>query len=374
MLQRWMKSMVVFAATTVLFTACKKEYSKDEPLPEEFKPSLFISSQNEFLYALEPKTGNKIWEYYIGTNVQATPVIIGDFLFLPTEDTLIKLDAKRGTVVKKYNFLPDHNVFNFLSSPTAGADGMLYIGSVNGHMYAMNAAADQIKWDFDAQAPINSSPTLIGNQLVFAAGGKLFSLNASNGSTDWTFTAGNFASSPTISGDNIFIGSDDNNLYVISLKTGALKWQYLTGGFVQSSPIAVGGNVIFGSNDEYLYCVDTAAKIERWKFKTDDRIISSPLMYGQNVYFGSYDYYFYALNIIDGSLKWRYKTQKLIKSSPVSYEGAIFFGSYDKTMYAMDTSGYLLWSRNVDGIIQSSPVIWDLNKATYPSISGLSSN
>ena len=374
MLQRWMKFMVVFAATTVIFTACKKEYSKDEPLPEEFKPSLFISSQNEFLYALEPKTGNKIWEYYIGTNVQATPVILGDFLFLPTEDTLIKIDAKRGTVVKKYNFLPDHNVFNFLSSPTTGPGGMVYIGSANGYMFALDANTDKIKWSFNANAAINSSPILVGNQLVFAAGGNLFSLNATNGSTDWTYTGGTFLSSPAISGDNIFIGSDDNNLHVVSLKTGTLKWQFLTGGFVQSSPISIGGNVIFGSNDEYLYCVDTAAKKERWKFKTDDRIISSPLMYGQNVYFGSYDYYFYALNIIDGSLKWRYKTQKLIKSSPISYQGAIFFGSYDKMMYAMDTSGFLLWSRNMDGIIQSSPVMWDLTNATYPSISGLSQN
>src|SRR4051812_30645994 len=134
MLQRWMKSLVVFAATTVIFTACKKEYSKDEPLPEEFKPSLFISSQNEFLYALDPKTGNKLWEYYIKANVQATPVIIGDFLFLPTEDTLIKIDAKRGKEVKRYN-IPNSNLFSFLSSPTTGPGGMLYIGSTNNKMY-----------------------------------------------------------------------------------------------------------------------------------------------------------------------------------------------------------------------------------------------
>jgi len=234
MLQRWMKFMVVFAAASVLSTSCKKEYSKDEPLPEEFKPSLFISSQNEFLYALDPKTGDKIWEYYIGTNVQATPVIIGDYLFLPTEDSLIKMDAKRGTVVKKYNLMPQHNMFGFLSSPTTGPGGMLYIGSVNDTLYALDANNDQIKWKVGLGADIMSSPILVGTQLIVAAANTVHSLNTTDGSTNWTFTGGAFRSSPAVSGDNVFIGSDNGNMYSLNLRTGVQNWAYATGGFIES--------------------------------------------------------------------------------------------------------------------------------------------
>src|ERR1044071_5665115 len=145
--QRWMKILAFCTVATLVVSACKKsEFSKDEKLPETFSTSLYITSQNEFLDALDPRTGEKKWEYYVGDHVEATPVIIGENLFLPTTDSLIKLDAKRGKLVKKY-WLGGTTFTQFVSSPAVDGNNII-IGSLNDTMYSVNTVTDNINWRY----------------------------------------------------------------------------------------------------------------------------------------------------------------------------------------------------------------------------------
>ena len=369
--QRWMKILAFFTAATLLVSACKKsEFSKDEKLPETFSTSLFISSQNQFLYALDPRTGAKQWEYYIGDHVEATPVVIGEFLFLPTTDSMLKIDAKRGKLVKKM-WLANTVFTQFVSSPAVDGNNII-IGSLNDTMYSVNTVTENINWRFFAGGDIVSSPTIHNGQVIFAANSKVYALDLATGAMNWEFGAGAFTSSPVVSAPHVFIGSVDGKLYVLDVATGAARWDYDTKAQILSSPIVYGGNVIFGSNNAKLYCLDTAARKERWIYETSDRIVSSPTADRNIVYFGSYDYYCYALDVIDGKEKWKFQTNALIKSSPLVYNGVIYFGSHDKNMYAFDSTGVLHWKHNINGLIESSPIIWDLEKTFYPSISGMS--
>jgi FOG: WD40-like repeat len=382
MLQRWMKTLVVLVAGTTLFTACKKEYSNDEPFPEVFNPLLYITTQNQFLYALSPSNGEKQWEYRVSSGVTGTPTILGDFLFLPTVDSLIKMDAKRGKFIKSYDWVsdpqPDDPKFarriGGVQASLAGEGVMLYVPA-GGNMFAIDVNEDRYKWSFNAPGTVGS-PTIADDQLIFATNeGKVFGLNKANGTKNWEFTAGGgITSSPTVANGQVFIGCNDNKLYCLNATTGALKWSYTTGGFVESSPIAYSGYVIFGSSDHNLYCIDTIAKQPIWVFQTGDRILSSPVADKNVVYVGSYDYNFYAINVIDGAEKWKLRTNALIYSSPVLHERTLYFGGHDKTLYGVDTNGYLRFSHNTNGIIESSPIIWDLTNTFYPSVSGMSKN
>lgn len=354
------------------FLSCEKQFSTDEPLPETFHPSLFISSENEFLYSLDPATGKKHWEFYIGRRQFATPVIIRDFLLLPTEDSLFKLDAKRGTVLHRYSF-NDADFLGFSSSPTHQGD-ILYIGSTNDTLYALNVVEDRILWKFDADGPIISSPTISQGQLFVAnLFGDIYAVDINTGASNWSVDlGGNVVSSPAVSEPYVYIGNDNGQLFSLYTQDGTNRWTYIAGSAIRSAPIVYGGNILFGSHDEYLYCVDSAAGVERWRFRAQDRIVSSPNAEHQVVYFGSHDHVFYAVNIIDGSLKWQFKTGAVVASSPLVKENLVYFGSHDKSIYAIDTSGQKVWSRNIDGLVTVSPVIWDLFNAYYPSSSGLS--
>ena len=375
--------LIAFTATLALFaTSCKKEFSKDEPFPDVFTPTVFVTSQNQFVYAMDPETGKKKWEYHAGANVQASPVVMGDFVYIAAEDGKIhKLDAKTGKWIRNIT-VPGQILATPYAEPK-GKDGSdyLYIGCGDNNMYCYDVTGDSVEWTFVTGNTIYSSPTISDEMVIFGSyDGKTYSLNKNDGVKIWEFDAGTgaaFYSSPTVADVFVYIGCTNGKLYCLNIADGSLRWDYTTGGPIFSSPISYGGNVIFGSHDFKLYCIDTATAIERWIVPTKDRISSSPYAYNQLIYFGSYDYKMYAVHIIDGLLKWEYETGAIIKSSPMVYDNKLYFGSHDKHLYCLNpANGDSLWTQNVNGLIESSPVVDKLDgKPTYTSsISGNSPN
>lgn len=384
-----------FAALAILglsasFTACKQEYSPDEPLPYIPSESLYIGSQNQFVYAVAPTTGEKKWEFFTGGNIQGTPLLMDNKLYIPSESggtngngVMYKVDADRGTQLFKFEL---HG--QVLSSPI-GKGNMVYVVDADS-IHAFDINSNTQKWAAAHNAPQLqnlSSPILVGDKVVFGSyDGKVYAYNAATGYVGpnndqpmWTFTpsgpGGPFYSSPVAINNVIYIGNADGYVYAINASDGTERWNYSTGNQVLSSPIVYGGNIIVGSYNGKLYCIDSASHLPRWVASTGDRIVSSPFATNQTVFVGSYDYYLYAFNIIDGTIRWKYRTDALIKSSPVVYKDKVYFASYDKFLYASDTAGHPVWKYNVNGLIETSPVI-DNKTSTgiHASTSGASPN
>lgn len=98
-----------------------------------------------------------------------------------------------------------------------GPDGTIYIGSLDGRLYAIRLDGQE-KWRFQTEGPIYSSPAVAANGLIYFGSddGHLYALNA-DGTVRWSFkTDGEVRSSPVITGDGtIYIASRDGNLYAI---------------------------------------------------------------------------------------------------------------------------------------------------------------
>lgn len=376
MFQRWMKTLAAFSICAVMFSACKKNtYSTDDPLVNANTPSVFVGSQNQILYALDPATGKYKWERNLKANIVAVPVVVGKYLYVPAADTLYKLDVNTGEKLKALT-LGNDPLPGWESSPVTDGKA-LFIASKTGVVYSIDPNTDNINWSVNVNDPIHASLCiyeLYGAVLVVASENNIFTYNL-NGTPRWTVPmsvlgGAKVISSPVVSMPYIYFGTSDFKLQALTADLGVPAWSYTTAGIVNSSPIVYGGNVIFGSADNYVYCIDSITKQPRWKFKTQDRVHSSPAASGQVVYIGGYDSYLYAINILDGELKWRYKTTALIQSSPVVYNGKVYVSGFDKYLYAIDTSGSFKWSYNVGGPVETSPIIYDLTKTYYPSITG----
>lgn len=375
MVQRWLKTLAILSVSAMLFTACQKtEYSTDEPLEPVYTPSLFIGSQNQYLYALKPESGDKKWETNIGANMVATPVVVDNkYLIVAAMNGLHKLDINTGKILTTYAFTPDDPQIICTATPYANA-GIIYVATTGGKVLAINTRNDQRVWRYDAGDPINAAPTLYNGQLI-VCNNQVHCINVTNGTRVWdpppavpATTSGAVVAAPYV-----YIGGADGTLYALDITTGNISWTFdptPDPSTIMSSPIVYGGNVIFGCSDYKVYCIDSVAKQPRWVITTDQRINSSPFAKDQIVYFGSYDYYFYAVDIIDGVIKWKYKTDALIQSSPLVHQGTVYVGSYDKKLYSFDTSGALRWKRDMDGLIETSPVLYDLSKTYYPSVTG----
>lgn len=372
MLQRWLKTWAVLTVSGMLFSACQKQnYSKDEPLDPVYSPSLFISSQNQFLYSLDPNTGARHWEYNLHANQQATPFILKNFLFVAAEDSLFKFDVNTGKLIRTFGFDNALSI-SLVASPSSQGSingNILYVASLNDTLYALDINSDRIVWKFATSAPISAAPTYFNGKVIVASD-KVYAIAASNGALSWSAPITVQYSSPAVGYPYVYVGGMDGQMHALDLNTGTDVWDYPTGGQILSSPIVYGGNVIFGSSDKNVYCLDSVAKQPRWVYPTDGRVLSSPFASNQTIYFGSTDYFFYAVNVIDGSLKWKYNTNALIKSSPLVKDNHVYVAGFNKILYDFDTSGSLRWSRDINGAIETSPVLYDLSNAYYPATSG----
>ena len=239
-----------------------------------------------------------------------------------------------------------------VSSP-AVVDGIVYVGSADRNLYAVDAETGELRWKFDANGDVNSSPAVVdGTVYVVSLDGKLYAVDAATGKQRWSFAT---------EGERRFSAVGYMGMLPAAERM-ADPWDlYL------SSPAVVNGVVYFGSGDGNVYAVDAESGSLRWKYKTGDVVHSSPAVSGGVVYVGSWDTYFYALNAANGELLWRFKTgddAKIhlmtgIPGSAAVMDGMVYFGSRDANVYALNAkSGELKWKfANGASWVISSPAV-----------------
>jgi eukaryotic-like serine/threonine-protein kinase len=74
-----------------------------------------------------------------------------------------------------------------ISSP-AIANGLAYVGSTDGYLYAVDVKSGEMKWKFATQARVVSSPAVAGEVVYFASyDGWFYAIDASSGKLKWRF-------------------------------------------------------------------------------------------------------------------------------------------------------------------------------------------
>ena len=233
-----------------------------------------------------------------------------------------------------------------------------------------------VKWSFQTGGPVVSSPVLADGVLyVGSDDANVYALDSASGALKWKFATGTkenpgapVRSTPAVADGAVFFGCYDGNFYAVDAATGALRWKFAMPGerrytvagvhgylpkgqstpdfwdVYQSSPVVSGGLVYFGCGDGTVHALDTATGAVRWKFAAGDVVHSSPALAEGSLYFGSWDTYLYALDAATGALKWKFKTgEDLVKhnqtglpSSPCVAGGIVYIGCRDATLYAVD--------------------------------------
>jgi eukaryotic-like serine/threonine-protein kinase len=264
-----------------------------------------------------------------------------------------------------------HTSGSVISSP-AVVNGVAYVGSTDGNLYAVDAGSGALKWKFATQSWVVSSPAVAAGMVYFESyDSNLYAVDTNAGQLKWKFQTGGekryagkhlhhlepatenmpdpwdfYLSSPSVWNDMVYFGSSDGNVYALDANSGALKWKFQTGDVVHSSPALADGILYLGSWDTYLYALDAVSGKEKWRFKTGDDpefhnhvgIQSSPAVVDGVVYFGSRDSYAYAVDAATGKQLWRFSTDgSWVNNSPVVHEGKVYFGtSIPGILHAVD--------------------------------------
>lgn len=263
-----------------------------------------------------------------------------------------------GDLKKQWSFETNGVVY---SSPTV-ADGVVYLGSTDGYIYAVNADTGKERWRFNVGGVIHSSIAISADTVyVGSRNHTIYALNTTNGSARrrWHFkTGGPISSSPTIADGTVYIGSDDGALYALNRHTGTERWRFETEDAIFSSPAVSSNTVYIGSYDSTLYALNADDGSVEWRFKTDGPIGSSPAVADETVFIGSSDGRIYALTAAEGKERWRFDTGSRITASPAVAHGLVYVGSWKNGLYALDRNQ--LRTDKVDAA--NNAQIWHLNR------------
>ena len=168
------------------------------------------------------------------------------------------------------------------------------------------------RWVYQTGDVVQSSPTYFdGVVYIGSEDKKMYAINDFNGSLRWSYTTGDQIISKAAiyqgtTKDLVIFGSHDKKLYALNTDTGALEWSYLTDGSVISDPLVDNGVVYFGSGDKYIYALDAGDGSFKWRYQTGGLMRQRPVVYNGKLYaFVRDTYIWYALNTSDGSLYWR---------------------------------------------------------------------
>ena len=250
-----------------------------------------------------------------------------------------------------------------------------------------------VKWKFATGDRIVSSPVWHEGVVYFGSDDhNVYAVDAATGRQIWKFvTAGPVPSTPAVDGGTVYFGSYDGKFYAVDTKTGKAKWKFSTGGerrfeakglhgmqpktqtiadpydVYLSSPVVAQGRVFFGSGDGSVYALDVASGELRWKFQTGDVVHASPAFDSSTLYFGSFDSYFYAVDAGSGKEKWRFHggedavmhNQVGFQSSPAVVDGVVYTGCRDSNVYALDAAtGQERWRfNNKMSWVNSTPAV-----------------
>jgi outer membrane protein assembly factor BamB/tRNA A-37 threonylcarbamoyl transferase component Bud32 len=245
------------------------------------------------------------------------------------------------------------------SSPRI-ADGVIYVGSYDNNLYALDASDGSFIWKFPTEGGIASTPFVHKDMVIIGSeDGRLYAISRQLGDQIWTCpTRGCIRSSAQVEYGHCFFGSDDGCLYAINVQTGKTVWQFQSAGPIRSSPLVVGEMVYVGSDDGYVYSLDLRSGATQWKHSTSRRVTSSPAHSNNLIYIGSADGYLYAINARSGWPVWRFRTRGYVLSTPLVVGETVYIGSTDGKLYAIEANtGRERWNYDSGSPITSSATI-----------------
>jgi outer membrane protein assembly factor BamB len=289
-----------------------------------------------------------LWQFKTGGRVFSSPVIADGTVYVGSNDHfLYAIDSAKGRQIWKFP-----TGANVTSTP-AVANGSVYVLSLDGNTYSVDAHTGKLNWKFKTAGESRRS----------AAG--LYSLEPSGeiAPDPWDF----FLSSPAVYQGVIYFGSGDHNVYALDSHTGQLRWKQHMGDVSHSSPAIVNGVVYIGCWDGVLSALDAKTGKPLWTYKTGvdpshfmQGIPGSAAVSGGIVVFGSRDNGIYALDAASGKLVWRQENEgSWVIASPAIENGVVYITTSDSTKFrALDLkTGQSLFELKYKVYSFSSPAI-----------------
>lgn len=234
---------------------------------------LYAPNGDGNVYVLDLKDGQsaKVAEktIEIGGRLWTSPITDGTHIFVTSLDhSVVAIDAATYQVLWHQNLTSA-----ILGSPVIGADGMLYVGTLDSHFEKIDPATGQHQTVLTTEGKLWGSP-VVKDDIIYVAdlSGKLYAYNTTSGSNTWSSVRPGSAvtASPLILPDAVLFATENGatdkdpaNLFAINAD-GTTKWNKKLGGEksgkIYTTPVLAGNLILVAplGADGYLYAYNAA--------------------------------------------------------------------------------------------------------------------
>jgi outer membrane protein assembly factor BamB len=340
----------------------------------------FGSSGTDYnIYAVDANTGVKKWNFTTESAIFSSVAVVDGKVYTGADDgNIYCINAATGKQVWKTSAggITTNRLgggFQQVRSSPIVFSGKVYVGSLDGYLYCLNANSGSVVWKFQGVAPsvILASPMIFDNAIYVAStrGGypygqgplvtqgdfyKLdmngnilwnktipYDLTHSPGSGNWLFAT------PTVAPDLglVFLRNGFRMTYAINATTGDTVWSY-DGRYNAGTPFQLGGTPLVDAvlykygriyfNDYYgVVCLNATNAKELWftYLSRENSMQGTTFSYGR-IYTVTEAGVLYVLDATTGKKLSYYEFGNLqMHSSPVPYNGSLYVGASDWNLY-----------------------------------------
>ena len=288
-------------------------------------------------------------------------------------------------------------------SGTAFDDGIIYAGTRDGRVVAVNSSTQDVLWSYaiittgssgmscgetSAATRIYTTPiadgdlvyvgTYSGQVLAFSSLARSQNLTFPQqryGEWKWDCPIGDakinaIVADLLVSGDAIYVSSSNGRVYSLAQEFGDLNWEseilderhrkLWTSGVTQGDALYV--STLDGGI--YALSLESGQLLPDRSFKSETGFASPPVIDGDTIFLGSFDRHLYAVEIGGNASIWKFPPEEpggnWFWASPIVSEGIVYAGCLDGKLYAIEAkTGEKVWEFDAESPIVSSPVLMD---------------
>ena len=165
-------------------------------------------------------------------------------------------------------------------------DGVVYVTSLDGKLYALDGATGSVRWSFDAGKGLTTEPVIEGDLLLVGGfDATLFAVDKSSGELAWEHVVSNWIlATPVVDGATAYFGDFDGVLHAVDVQSGTDEWSLaLNRGKVRGSAAVSGDFVVVATDEGWLLGVSRTTQQRVWEVEVGSDILADLLASGNEV-------------------------------------------------------------------------------------------
>lgn len=234
-----------------------------------------------------------------------------------------------------------------IENAVAVADGVVYLGSMDEHLYAIDLVKGTQRWKQKA-APFKAAPAVRdGKVYVGDIDGNFHCFDSAKGTKLWSFETGAEVGGANFHKDTILFASHDEHLYCVT-KDGKLKWKFRTDGPIYGAPAVAEGKTFLVGCDSQMHVIDVEKGKELSSVDLGGQTGATAGVLGNHLYVGTMSNQVMAIDWKKSAVTWTYKAGRGAQayySSPAVTQKLVVIGSRDNKLHCIDrATGAGVWA------------------------------